>query len=86
MSRVHHSSRRRVDGVAVMTRSAAKFDFYTGVNASLSSSDRVERFEEGREPGLDPGVPGRDPSCEPGVPGFSWSLSGSLSTCVASNQ
>ena len=84
VSRVHHSSRRRVDGVAVMTRSAAKFDFYTGVNASLSSSDRVERFEEGREPGLDPGVPGRSEPGVPGLPGVpaSWSLSASLSTCA----
>ena len=64
-----------------MPRSAATCDFYTGANASLSSSDRVERLEDGREPGLDPGVPGRDPS-EPGVPGFSGSSSGSLSTCV----
>ena len=62
-----------------------KFDFYAGVNASLSSSDRVERLEDGREPGLLPGVPGLDVS-EPGVPGFSGSSSGSLSTCVASNR
>ena len=61
-----------------------------GVSASLSSSERVERLEEGREPGLDPGVPGLDVS-EPGVPGLpgvpaSWSLSASLSTCVDIDQ
>ena len=68
-----------------MPRSAAKCDFYPGADASLSSSDRVERFEDGREPGRDPGVPGLDVS-EPGVPGFSGSSSGSESTCVASDQ
>ena len=64
-----------------------KFDFYAGVNASLSSSDRVERLEDGREPGRDPGVPGLDVS-DPGVPGLPGepSSSGSESTCVASNQ
>ena len=61
-----------------------------GVSASLSSSLRVERFDDGREPGLLPGVPGREPS-EPGVPGLpgvpaSWSLSASLSTCVDINR
>ena len=66
-----------------MPRSAAKFDSYTGVNASLSSSDRVERFEEGREPGLDPGVPGRDLRARACLAcPASWSLSGSLSTCA----
>ena len=64
----------------------AKFDFYTGVNASLSSSERVERLEDGREPGLDPGVPGLLPSALPGVPGFSGPSSGSESTCVDINQ
>ena len=70
-----------------MPGSAATFDFYPGANASLSSSDRVERFEDGREPGRDPGVPGREPS-EPGVPGLPGepSSSGSESTCVASDQ
>ena len=74
-------------GVASMPRSAATFDFYPGADASLSSSDRVERFEDGREPGLLPGVPGLDVS-EPGVPGLPGepSSSASLSTCVASNQ
>ncbi len=61
-----------------MPRSAATFDSYAGADASLSSSDRVERLEDGREPG-------REPS-EPGVPGFSGSSSASESTCVASNQ
>ena len=58
------------------------------MSASLSSSLRVERFEEGREPGLDPGVPGRSEPGVPGLPGVpaSWSLSGSLSTCVDINQ
>ena len=85
-------SRVLVDGVAVMiqpyARSAATFDFYAGVNASLSSSDLVDLLDDGREPGLDPGVPGRSEPGVPGLPGVpaSWSLSASLSTCVASNQ
>ena len=62
-----------------MPRSAATFDFYAGANASLSSSDRVERLEDGREPGLEADEPGLEPS-EPGVPGFSGSSSASLST------
>ena len=47
----------------------------------MSSSDRVERFELGRDPGLLPGVPGLEPS-EPGVPGLpgDGSSSGSEST------
>ena len=72
-----------------MPRSAATFDSYAGADASLSSSDRVERFEDGREPGrLEADEPGRDPSCEPGVPGLPGepSSSGSLSTCVDIDQ
>ena len=59
------------------------------VRASLTSSERVQRLEDGREPGLEPGVPGLDVS-EPGVPGLpgepSPSDSCSLSTCVDIDQ